>query len=494
MMVKNLFLFTCLLITIQSIGATNETDTIKYEIAQDDEVLQMIDTLLANRYFNAFGFCDDTIGSLPQDSIPIVEENIIRERVEELNKKTPIDLRYNKHTKAFINLYVNKKRKLSRTVLRLIPLYFPMFEEILDQFEMPLELKYLAIVESALNPSARSRAGAVGLWQFMYRTGKIYNLNVSSYYDERMDPYKATVAACQFMTDLYKLYGDWNLVLAAYNSGPGNVNKAIRRSGGYKDYWKIRPWLPRETRGYVPAFIAVNYMVNYATKHNLYPENNQLFSYHVDTVKLNKAMSFKQLACYIDVSEEELKFYNPQYKLSYVPESKKEKVLCLPVEKIGIFLTNEEAIYADIRRIEKRDSINGKSKAPDLPDLIVHRVRSGEFLGYIANKYHVRVSDLMIWNNLVSTRINPGDRLKIFTKERKATPQRQQKQTVALEQKKNISTNNKFEVHVVRRGDTLWDIAKKYNNVSVNDLKRLNGDLNFKRLKPGMQVKLKQIG
>lgn len=486
--------FLCLSLFVFS--SSKESDSLKYEIAPDDAVLNMIDTLLANRYYNAFGFCVDTMGPLPQDSIPMVEEDIIRERIEKLDAETPLNIEYNQYTKAFINLYVNKKRKLSKSVLRLIPNYFPIIEETLDRYKMPLELKYLAIVESALNPSARSRAGAVGLWQFMYRTGKIYDLKVTSYYDERMDPYESTVAACEYMSDLYKLYGDWNLVLAAYNSGPGNVNKAIRRSGGQRDYWKIRPWLPRETRGYVPAFIAVNYMVNYAKEHNLFPESNQLFSYKVDTVAIKRPITFKQLANYIDVSEEELKFYNPQYKLGFIPKSKKERTVCVPTEKLGLFLTNERAIYADMRRAEIEDSINGKKREPELPEMFVHRVRSGEFLGYIANRYRVRVRDLMAWNNLHSTRLNPGDKLKIYTKNRSApSKQREQsKKALAQNQKPVKKLDGKFEVHIVRRGDTLWDIAKMYNNISVNDLKRLNAELNFRKLKPGMQVKVKQIG
>ena len=245
----------------------------------------------------------------------------------------------------------------------------------------------------------------------------MYDLNVTSYYDERMNPFKSTVAACQYMSDLYELYGDWNLVLAAYNSGPGNVNKAIRRSGGKRDYWKIRAFLPRETRGYVPAFIAVNYMMNYAQEHNIYANHQSKLGYKLDTVEVKRAISFKQLANYIDVEEEELTFYNPMYKLSYIPKAEnKRHTLVLPIEKVGLYLKNEKAIYADIRRQEITDSIAGKEKKAHLPEMIVHRVRSGEFLGYIANRYNVSVRDLMAWNNKRTTRLNPGDRLTIYTK------------------------------------------------------------------------------
>lgn len=474
--------------------SSKESDSLAFQITEDDEVLAMIDQQLSNQYYNAFNFCKDTSGLLPFDSIPVFSDSVIEARIRQLDQNTPFNLVYNEHTKAFIKLYVEKKRQLSKSVLFLAPFYFPMFEEVLDRFEMPLELKYLAVIESALNPSAKSRVGAMGLWQFMYRTGKIYQLNVSSYVDDRMDPYKSTVAACQFMTDLYKMYGDWNLVLAAYNSGPGNVNKAIRRSGGKKDYWAIRKWLPRETRGYVPAFIAVNYMMNYAKEHNLYPVNNLLFQAQTDTVQIQQSISFKKLADYLPVSEEELAFYNPMYKLKFIPESNQAQTLCLPIDKVGLYLVNEQAIYADLKRLENNDSLNAKEKSTEIaiPDRFVHRVRSGEFLGYIANLYHVSVNDLMTWNNLRSTRLNPGDQLVVYGKN---PPKSKTVNTAKAEAEKvKEKGNEKYQVHIVRSGDTLWDIAKEYQDISVNDLKKLNGNLDFKRLKPGMQVKVKQIG
>lgn len=491
---KTASLVSILFFTFFSYGSElKKSDSLEYTITPDDEVLIMIDDFLSDRHHNAFGFCLDSLDGLVQDSARPLVDSILEQRLAALDAQTPFDLRYNEYTKAFINLYVNKKRKLSSSVLSLAPLYFPMIEEVLDRFEMPLELKYLAVVESALNPSARSHAGAQGLWQFMYRTGKMYDLEVTSYYDDRMNPYKATVAACEFMTDLYKMYGDWNLVLAAYNSGPGNVNKAIRRSGGHKDYWKIRAWLPRETRGYVPAFIAVNYMMNYAEEYGLYPENNQLYSSHVDTVEVRRAISFDQLVDYIDISKDELAFYNPTYKLDFIPEDKNGKTLCLPMPKIGIYLMNEKAIYADIRRQEIKDSLDGKEKKEAVAESTVHYVRSGEFLGYIADRYNCRVSDLMAWNNLRSTRLNPGDKLIIYTNG-KTSPQAQKPAPAAPKKPTEVKADGKYQVHVVRSGDTLWDIAKEYSDTSVNDLKRLNGNLDFRRLKPGMQVKVKEIG
>lgn len=467
-----------------------ETDSIKLNIAPDDAVLKMIDSLMSDKFYNCFRYCRGTDDTTLVDDTQELPDSLLIERLSILNKATPFDLAYNQYTKAFINLYVNKRRRLSRSVLGLAPLYFPMIEQVFDQYGIPLELKYLAVVESALSPSAKSRVGAQGLWQFMYPTGKMYGLNVTSYTDDRMNPYKATVAAARYMKDLFKMYGDWNLVLAAYNSGPGNVNKAIRRSGGYKDYWKIRPFLPRETRGYVPAFIAVNYMMSHGGDHDLYASNTLLYDVGVDTIEINKSFSFKQLADYLKMSEDEIAFYNPMYKLSYIPKAEnKTQTLCLPTDKIGLFLTNEKSIYAGIRRKEMADSIAGReSKIIAEPEMFVHRVKSGEFLGYIAEKHGVTVRQLVAWNNLRSSRLKPGDRLTIYSKRRPAPVK-------TLVQNSPVPVKNgNYQVHVVKSGDTLWDIAKKYEGTSVEDLKKLNSELNFKRLKPGMKVKVKNIG
>jgi membrane-bound lytic murein transglycosylase D len=482
---------------------TKKSDTTKqYEIAPDDQVLTMIDSAMANQFFSHYRIPmpDSSIlvdRLIPLDSLVPLYDSVLEDRLRDLNAQTPIELDYNKYVKAFINLYINKKRDLSAIVLGTAPRYFPMFEEVLDRYQMPLELKHLAIVESALNPSARSWVGAQGLWQFMYRTGKMYDLQVTSYYDDRMDPYKSTVAACEYMMDLHKMYDDWNLVLAAYNSGPGNVNRAIRRSGGHKDYWKIRPFLPRETRGYVPAFIAVNYMMNYAEEHHIYPLVTPMTNALVDTVHLKRSMSFAQISNYVDVSEELLADINPMYKLKFIPESKEEMTLCLPLDKIGLFLVNEKAIYADMRRIKVEDSVAGKEKEDQTPEMLVHYVRSGEFLGYIANKYRCSVRDLMAWNNLRSSRLDVGDRLVIYSRSASqpaAAASSAESKPSQTEEKEVPQADGKYQIHVVRSGDTLWDIAKKYNNTSVTDLKKLNSNLDFRRLKPGMEVKVKEIG
>lgn len=481
-----LLFFSLSLFAIDS--ETTKKDT-SYQIASDDAVLKMIDSLISQKYFESLGYNLDTNYEFNEADL-VLNDSILEERLAKLNRNSPIALDYNEHVKAFINLYVVKRRALLSRVVGLAPTYYPMFEEVLDRFDMPLELKHLAVVESALSPVAKSRVGAQGLWQFMYRTGKMYGLEIDSYKDDRMDPYKATVAACEYMNDLYKLYGDWHLVLAAYNSGPGNVNKAIRRSGGKKDYWEIRRFLPRETRGYVPAFIAVNYALNHYRDHGIKPAVLDQFAYLKDTVHIYRALSFEQIASYIDLPVEQIQFLNPCYKHDFIPENEEGLSLCLPLEKVGVFLANEEAIYADLRRKEVEDSIAGKESESIVPEQLVHVVRSGEFLGSIANKYNCKVSELMAWNNKRSTRINPGDRLTIYT----SNPPKQEPEKLAEKVEPKALNKGKYQVHIVRSGDTLWDIAKEYNNISVTELKRLNSHLNFKRLKPGMEVKVKQIG
>ncbi len=491
-------LFTALFLTLSAfIFANNnvELDTSNdttFILSSDDEVLNMIDSIVASKFIASFSldsslFLGEFDSLSNTISVDHLSDSIIQYRLELLNRNTPFDLTYNDYVKSFIKLYADKRRNLTSNVLGLAPFYFPMFEEVLDRYNMPLELKYLAIVESALNPQAKSRVGAMGLWQFMYRTGKMYDLNITSYYDERMDPYKSTVAACEFMTDMYKMYGDWNLVLAAYNSGAGNVNKAIRRSGGKKDYWKIINYLPRETRGYVPAFIAVNYIMNYSAEHNIYPSNPQYPCIKYDTVHITKGILFSELADYLEISEKDIAYFNPMYKSALIPISDKPLPLCLPSDKIGLYLTNEKQIYADLDRKNAADSVKLVKEVAEIKNesLVIHRVKSGEYLGYIAKKYNVSVSNLMAWNSLKSTRLNPGDRLSIYSEG--SAPIVSQKSTVN-------SLSKDFKYHIIQPGDTLWDIAKKYNGISVNDLKSINSNLNFKYLKPGMKIKVPVVG
>ena len=329
-----------------------------------------------------------------------------------------MEMPYNDIVRKFIDTYTGRLRSQVSFMLSACNFYMPIFEEALDAYNLPLELKYLPIIESALNPSAVSRAGASGLWQFMLSTGKLYGLESNSLVDERRDPIKATWAAARYLKDMYDIYKDWNLVIAAYNCGPGNINKAIRRANGKTDYWEIYNYLPRETRGYVPAFIAANYVMTYYCKHNICPMETNI-PQATDTVLVSRNLHFQQIADICHVPLDEIKSLNPQYKRDIVPGDSKPRALRLPTEAISTFLDNQDTIYAHRsdelfknRRIVA--SVNRQSKASGNGNLTYYRIRQGDTLGGIAQKFGVSVRQLRRWNNLQNNRIRAGRRLKIY--------------------------------------------------------------------------------
>ena len=312
-----------------------------------DTDLKIIDSLLIEEKFNSSLF--DSIQYVINDkdiignTTTILSTDLLKKRLSDLDVKTPFHLAYNPALEKVINSYLKYRKKYYPALMAKAQYYFPMFEQYLDQFDVPLEMKYLAIVESALRPAARSRVGATGLWQFMYGTGIQFNLKVNSYVDERQDPVKATIAACKYLSQLYKIFGDWDLALAAYNSGPGNVSKAIKRSGGYRNYWNIRPFLPRETASYVPAFYATMYIFEYAEKHNIYPEPPNVFHFETDTVRVKRTISFDQISEKTKIDTELLSFLNPAYKLDIIPYVKnKNYAVRLPRKSMIDFLDKEK--------------------------------------------------------------------------------------------------------------------------------------------------------
>ncbi len=420
----------------------------------------------------------------------ILNTDTLKLRLERLNQRTPFNVAYNASLENVIKSFLVRKRGLMERMLTVSQFYFPMFEEQLDKYDIPLEMKYLAIVESALNPRARSRVGATGLWQFMYGTGKMYNLDVSSYVDERSDPIKSTEAACKYLSKLYGIFGDWDLALAAYNSGPGNVNKAIRRSGGYKNYWNIRRNLPRETAGYVPAFLATMYLLEYAEEHGLKAKKVDRNYFETDTVHVKSLISFDQISELVGVGVEELKVLNPSYKLDIIPYVEgKEYTLRLPISEMGKFVANEGAIYAHVKE-------QLKSKESPLPHLVKvddhrirYRVRSGDYLGKIAARYGVGVSQIKRWNGLRGNNLRIGQRLTIFTKNSK-------NRTIASKRNskgaKTVASTSKVpasKIHTVKRGDSLWTISRKYPGISIENLREWNG-ISGNNLKPGTKLKL----
>lgn len=507
-------------------------------------LLQQLDSLTHVKFFQKYEFITDpealNIYAYEANEVPVFDDSTYEARIAILNAQTPVELVYNKHVKAFINLYAKKGRNQTARMLGLKEIYFPLFEETLDKYDMPLELKYLAIVESALNPTAGSRAGAKGLWQFMYGTGKMYGLQSNSLVDDRFDPYKSTDAAARHLKDLYDIYGTWELALAAYNSGPGNVNRAIRRAGGVKDYWAVWPFLPRETRGYVPGFIAVNYVFNYATEHNIYPIHPGILYHGIDTVTVREVLSFDQISEFMHIDFDDLDFLNPSYKQGIIPATNgKTYKLRLPREKVGYFIDYEDSLYNyKSKKGLERDKLLAEIKKAK--ERSIHIVRSGENLGLIANKYRTSVSKLKAWNGLRNSRIYPGQKLivypggsyssssasKPFEKSTSGFHTVRSGESLGLIAKKygisisqlkswnNLSSNlikpgqklkvsntNKsnptkvaalpkdgnYKYHTIKKGDTLWDLARKYN-ASVDQIKQWNKISNSYRLKPGQKL------
>lgn len=463
-------------------------------IVDESTVMEMLEMVGNISYFHEAYLEIDTailnIYGYSKYEIPVFDDSVYMQRLEDMASQTTIPFTYNTHVKSFIDLYANRRRQQSSKMLGLSYVYFPMFEEMLAKYNLPLELKYLAMVESALNPTAGSRAGAKGLWQFMLGTGKDYGLKVNTLVDERYDPLKETEAACHYLQDLYARYQDWFLVLAAYNCGPGNVNKAIMRAHGVQNYWAIWPYLPQETRGYVPAFIAVAYVMNYAAEHNIYPMNPGLLMHGTDTVMVSEYLTFDQLNEVLGVSMEDVKFFNPQYTKNVIPASKSNYYpLRLPNKYTLLFVQLEDSIYSYRTKAEVRQEIIVE-QVKEVSKSITHTVKKGESLGKIANKYHVSIGNIKKWNKLRKDKINVGQKLVIYTS---GSPMAQvekssEKSSGKSSGKSASSGSAKAKTHVVKRGETLSSIAKK-NHCTVNDLKKWNG-IKGNNIQAGQKLKI----
>tara|TARA_R110000787_G_scaffold93928_1_gene196296 strand:+ start:3941 stop:5542 length:1602 start_codon:yes stop_codon:yes gene_type:complete len=452
---------------------------------KDESIARTADSLWMKELYDSSRF-EEVYGSIVNEVIEPVEykelpTELLKQRLEELNARTPFNVEYNPSLEKVIKHYLKNRRSSMAKLMALSDYYFPMFEEELDKHNLPLEIKYLAVVESALDPVAKSRVGAKGLWQFMFTTGKMFGLEVSSYVDERADPEMATEAAAKYLKSLHKSFNDWDLALAAYNSGPGNVSKAIRRSGGETNYWKIRNRLPRETAGYVPAFLATMYIFEFAEEHGFKSNGPKFHQIATDTVQVKRLITFEQVAKVVNLPIEEVQFLNPSYKLGIIPYIKdKNYTLRLPVESIGKFVANEEAIYALAHEENKKEEANIPTYV-EQPDRIRYRVRSGDYLGRIAEKHGVGVSQIKRWNGLKSNNLKVGQRLTIYPTKPVASSN---KNTVA-----KTTTKGNVNHYTVKSGDSLWSISQKFPGVTVQNIKIWN-DISSNKLKPGMKLKV----
>lgn len=482
---------------------------------------QNFDSLLNVYYINQAmeSIVDDVAFNVNDTLIPDFPDSVYIERLSEI--PSLIDMSYNRLVKNYINVYTRKRRDQVRQMLAVADFYFPMFEEVFDQYDIPYELKYLAIIESAMNPRAVSRAGAVGTWQFMYGTAKMYDLRINSLVDERKDPMKSTQAAAKFLKNLYGIYGDWTLALAAYNCGPGNVNKAIRRSGGKRNFWDIYYYLPRETRGYVPAFIAAAYTMNYYKEHKL--SKLQLdIELQTDTLVLTQKLHLMQVAEVLHIPVKQLRDLNPQYRYDIIPATASQSYsITIPLTKVSTFIDLQDSIFAykDSVYFNKATLIANPSRLNayqqvDLPadkyDKLIYTVKSGDAIGLIADWYDVRLSDVRYWNNIPSNMIRSGQKLIIYKPKGNSEKYKnlnemsyQQKQEFAgrkvpaTETTSVISINTPdgegdFIFYTVKSGDSLWEIAQKYPGVTDTDISRWNNLTNSNSIKPGQKIRIKQ--
>ncbi|TNF42507.1 MAG: LysM peptidoglycan-binding domain-containing protein, partial [Bacteroidetes bacterium] len=505
-----------LLLAFAALPAYPVNDTIIIRNDESTEIIEHdLDSLL-NNWFIRMSVAGIDI-SAADSVISEFSDSIYKDRISRIN--SVIILPYNNIIRNHIHVYTERKVDRFRVMLGLQDFYFPMIEDIFDYYGLPVELKYMAVIESALNPNAVSRVGATGLWQFMYSTGRMYGLTINSVVDERRDPVKATHAAARYLKDLYGIYNDWILVIAAYNCGPGNVNKAIRRSGNRKDYWEIYYRLPRETRGYIPAFVAATYAMNYYREHNIAPLQINL-PLAVDTVMVSTDVHLEQIAAVLDLSLDELRAMNPQYRTGLVPGRSRPSSVTLPLDRLGDFISMTDTITGYrkdqyLTRVNQTTlpqqsvytppDVNGKTK-------LIYTVKDGDNLGFISEWYDVGLSDLRYWNNIYRNTIRVGQKLSIYVDPSKAEryskvntmsfaeKQRLEGKTVASSSSVTSAPqasaasvqDGEFELYTVRYGDTVWDIAKKFEGVSATDILRLNNISDASRIQVGQKLRIRK--
>ena len=494
-----------------TISVLNLDSIISGETIVDEDLSDLFSAQIDSAYADWFienAFLKDSLEVTLIDVYPKnIPDSVYIRRLQETEQI--IDLSFNPAVLSFIKMYSERKRDQVERMIGLSEYYFPMFEEIFDKYDLPLELRYLSIIESALDPVATSRAGAMGLWQFMYGTAKLLNLEITSFVDERRDPVKSTDAAARYLKNLFDIYNDWHLAIAAYNCGPGNVNKAIRRSGGKTNYWEIYYLLPRETRGYVPLFIAATYVMNFYGEHNLVPQIPSM-PINVDTIMVNNYLHFDQISATLNFDKEYLKALNPMYRRGVIPASeKKQYPLVLPHAEVDEFIEKDTAVFAYQREVyfpnntlvNPVESSSGYFTPSDVAgkSKIVYTVKSGDTVGGIASKYRVKASDLTYWNNIKKNLIRAGQKLAIYVPEKdkskyagNTATKSGSAETVSTAKQPAVSSDSEFELYTVKSGDNVWVIAQKYEGVTSEEILQLNNISNEKGLVVGQKLRIKK--
>ena len=480
----------------------NPNDSLKNE-AFINTVEQSLKIFYAD-YVNDLSY-DSIISSLKYEpgEIPNFTDEEVCERLQKMNEMTPFKLECNQATISTIRFFARERRSFIRIAMGRSALYFDMYREKLAEYGLPIELRFLSVIESGLRPQVKSKAGALGLWQFMYKTGLYFGLEENSYIDERMDPEKATDAACRYLRQLYGIYGNWDLALAAYNAGPGTVNKAIRKSGNKTTYWAVRPFLPSETQGYVPNFIAAAYLMTYHAEHNIIPLEAKVHNAELDTMCLKQAVHMTTIAKLISWDLEEIKSLNPVYKTTFIPKTKQPRCITGPFQQISLLVSLEDSLYAFEKSIYSPDVVTPlviRDTSIIIPDSTVsqdttsnlnkklqyYKVKPGDNLKNISLKYNVSMQQIMEWNGLRTTNIYVGQRLKVYSDE------------VAVQNQASPSpTNNstpsptpKKKYYSVRSGDNFNKIAQKHN-MTVSQLQKLNPGVKINRIQVGQKIRVK---
>jgi membrane-bound lytic murein transglycosylase D len=516
MTLKPVILSLSLSLFALSASAVNDTIIIKNDDSTE-RIERDLDSLL-NNWFIQMSVAGNDIAAA--DSI-IAEftDSVYKDRIGRIN--SVILLPYNNIIRSHIHVYTQRKVDRFQVMLGLQDYYFPMIEDIFDYYGLPVELKYMAVIESALNPNAVSRVGATGLWQFMYSTGRMYGLTINSVVDERRDPVKATHAAARYLKDLYGIYNDWILVIAAYNCGPGNVNKAIRRSDNRRDYWEIYYRLPRETRGYIPQYVAATYAMNYYHDHNITPVQINL-PLAIDTVMVSQDIHLEQIAAVLDLPLEEIRAMNPQYRTGLVPGRSKPSAITLPVDKLGDFISMTDTITGYrkdqyLTRVNQTSAPTHTAYSP--PEIkgktaLTYVVKDGDNLGYISEWYDVGLSDLRYWNNIYRNTIRVGQKLTVYIDPARADryskinsmsfTEKQKLEgkataaapgvssTSASSAQMTSSTGGDYEFYTVRTGDTVWDIAQKFDGVTASEILKLNNISDASRIQVGQKLRIRK--